>query len=82
VNSSTSGASLKPSRRWDHEPPGDGTTTTEITLNILQFLLSLGAIGIAYGGIRKLVDQQSVLIYGALTFTAIMGVLWLIGKLF
>ena len=58
------------------------TTPADITLAVLQFLLALGGLAIAAGFILKLIDQRSVFLYGASAFTAIIGALWLIGKLF
>jgi hypothetical protein len=52
---------------------GSGVTPLESAQIIFELLTLAGLVTIAVGGVRKIGHPESVLLYGAITFTAIVA---------
>ena len=52
-------------------------TPLEIAQIIFELLTLAGLVAIAVGGVLKIIDPESMPLYAALTFTAIVAAFWI-----
>jgi hypothetical protein len=65
------------------KPRGSAVTSLEIAQVIFELLTVAGLIAIALGGMRKInYPESGLLLYKAITFTAIVAAIWVIVTMF